>query len=596
MSALSAKTKTIAQNPRQIAFEAFYKGYENLHRKTNPKNLTTDLFLLAIFLWTISQIYLKTFNLTLNIYCQAHKKEYPTIKDLFLLKSQSELEQIYLEYYDQIFSSTDCISPRFAWKSLYQQIQSQNAWSQFLDMFSNVIISTDTTITDLSNSVEQLTNNFDNPFLSILAWIKPWYKNYVNNIVQEFELAGLEVKDLGQILNLFNEHESVIDPEFTNDVIEGVIKIIDSENKQQKTEKAAIFTAPSVAKLAAKLLFSQPMPDANNNPHLNIFDYACGSGTLLGAAYDELMHNNHKTPYELRLFANDIDHDMTSFMQIKFCLYYTQYLQNEDLEKTVNLIWNRYNQEQLISSHQESDIKNNNALTDPPFNFGTFDFVIANPPWGLKHSGQKSLRLEDIIPNLSFTGKQDWHWILLAAAFLNQTGRAVIIHSVAITNPRGEDDEKIIEYLINEKILVGIIFLSNKLFIRTDNKCCILILDKNKSQQESEENDNHQIFMMNFSDPKMKIVNNEPLYIKNQTKASKLAINPTGIETILNIWEAKTLIDNQTGWISAQAIRDHKYRLDFNSYLHKEVTIDQKSTMTPKAVFAEISELLKTIV
>jgi type I restriction enzyme M protein len=114
----------------------------------------------------------------------------------------------------------------------------------------------------------------------------------------------------------------------------------------------------------------------------------------------------------------------------------------------------------------------------------TYDRVLANFPFSM--DWDNSIAARDPYNRFRFgippsQDKADFAFIQHMFSSLNDKGRAAIICSQGILF-RGNEEEKILENMINDDIIEGIVALPSKLFYGTGIPGCVLILNRNKPE------------------------------------------------------------------------------------------------------------------
>jgi len=161
--------------------------------------------------------------------------------------------------------------------------------------------------------------------------------------------------------------------------------------------------------------------------HVKILDPACGSGAFLNQALEYLI-KEHKELQEKLVIMGDITayYDVEASI-LEHNLYGVDI--NEDAVEIARLsLWLRTAQQGRALANLSDKIKCANSLLDMPFEEGSFDVVIGNPPYvrvqGLKNNYEDEAKLYEV-KYKSATGKYDIYALFLEMSFgmLKPTGK-----------------------------------------------------------------------------------------------------------------------------------------------------------------------------
>ncbi len=112
---------------------------------------------------------------------------------------------------------------------------------------------------------------------------------------------------------------------------------------------------------------------------------------------------------------------------------------------------------------------------------GTFDYILANPPFNIKKWNQENL-LDDsrwqwgIPPK----GNANYAWLSLIIDKLNKIGKAAVILANGSLSSSLKNELEIRKNFLKNNLVECIIALPDKLFYTTGISACIWILNKNK--------------------------------------------------------------------------------------------------------------------
>ena len=257
-----------------------------------------------------------------------------------------------------------------------------------------------------------------------------------------------------------------------------------------------------------------------------VYDPACGSGSLLLKASKILGKDNVRNGF----YGQEINLTTYNLCRINMFLH--------------DIGYDKFNIacEDTLVSPQHWD--------DEPF-----EVIVSNPPYSIKWIGDdNSILIND--PRYSPAGvlapksKADFAFIMHSLAWLATNGTASIICFPGILY-RGRAEQKIRRYLIDNNFVDCIIQLPDNLFFGTPIATCIMVLKKNKK-------DNNTLFI-NATKECVKITNNNKLTEKN-------------INNIIKIFEDREDIEYVAKLVSNKEIAENDYNLSVSTYVEKEDT------------------------
>jgi len=209
------------------------------------------------------------------------------------------------------------------------------------------------------------------------------------------------------------------------------------------------FTPQSVSKLVVQLAL-------HGQTSINrIYDPTCGSGSLLLCAKKQF--DDHII--EEGFFGQEINHTVYNLARMNMLLHGVNYT-----KFTIEL---------------------GNTLSEPRLgNLKPFDAIVANPPFSVKWIGDDNPTLIDderFAPAgvLAPKSKADFAFVLHALHCLSDKGRAAIVCFPGIFY-RGGRERQIRQYLVDGNFVEAVIALAPNLFFSTAIAVTILILSKNK--------------------------------------------------------------------------------------------------------------------
>ena len=285
------------------------------------------------------------------------------------------------------------------------------------------------------------------------------------------------------------------------------------------------FTPQEVGELLARIVI-QDKKSVNK-----VYDPACGSGGLLLKFAKILGKENVKQGF----YGQEINLTTYNLARINMFLH--------------NINYNNFN------------IARGDTLTHPEhWDDKPFDAIVSNPPYSIKWAGKENPLLindERFAPAgvLAPSSKADLAFTMHMLSWLSPKGTAAIVEFPGVLY-RGGAEQKIRKYMIDNNFVDTVIQLPSDLFFGTSIATCILVLKKNKT-------DNNILFV----DASEEFVRNT-----NKNKLSEENIN-----NIVNLLKERKSIENKSYLAPYEEIKENDYNISVNSYLKSntnEVKID----------------------
>lgn len=287
------------------------------------------------------------------------------------------------------------------------------------------------------------------------------------------------------------------------------------------------FTPQEVGELLARIVI---MDKTSVN---KVYDPACGSGGLLLKFAKILGKENVREGF----YGQEINLTTYNLARINMFLH--------------NINYNKFS------------IERGDTLIHPVhWNDEPFDAIVSNPPYSIKWAGKENPLLindERFAPAgvLAPTSKADLAFTMHMLSWLSPKGTAAIVEFPGVLY-RGGAEQKIRKYMIDNNFVDTVIQLPSDLFFGTSIATCILVLKKNKT-------DNNILF-----------VDASEEFVRNTNK-NKLSDN--NIENIINLLKDRKTIENKSYLATYEEIKDNEYNISVNSYLKvntDSVSIDIK--------------------
>ena len=275
------------------------------------------------------------------------------------------------------------------------------------------------------------------------------------------------------------------------------------------------FTPQEVGELLARIVI---MDKTSVN---KVYDPACGSGGLLLKFAKILGKENVKQGF----FGQEINLTTYNLARINMFLH--------------NINYNNFN------------IARGDTLIHPQhWDDEPFDAIVSNPPYSIHWAGKENPLLindERFSPAgvLAPSSKADLAFTMHMLSWLSPKGTAAIVEFPGVLY-RGGAEQKIRKYMIDNNFIDTVIQLPPDLFFGTTIATCILVLKKNKT-------DNDILFV----DASTEFVRNT-----NKNKLSDENIN-----NIINLLKERKEVENKSYLATYEEVKENDYNISVNSYL-----------------------------
>ncbi len=256
---------------------------------------------------------------------------------------------------------------------------------------------------------------------------------------------------------------SNIPADATGDLFGQIYEYFLSEFARNEGQKGGEFFTPrSVVRLMVEMI----------EPHGGkVFDPACGSGGMF-------VQSKHFIDEHRKELSKDVDSDVFVYGQ-------------EKTQETVNLA-----KMNLAVNGLRGDVKKANTYyEDPHGSFGTFDYVLANPPFNVDDVSLSSVEKDKrfntygIPRNKSKAKKKDqgketvpngnYLWINLFATSLNKNGRAALVMANSASDARHSEAD-IRRTLIEKNLISAMLTLPSNMFYTVALPATLWFFDKAK--------------------------------------------------------------------------------------------------------------------
>lgn len=357
--------------------------------------------------------------------------------------------------------------------------------------------------------------------------------NKLGNTVEERNTKLARMMDAIGDLNLGNYQDNTIDT--FGDAYEFLMTMYASNAGKSGGE---FFTPQEVGELLARICI-QDRTSVNK-----IYDPCCGSGGLLLKFAKILGKENVKQGF----FGQEVNLTTYNLARINMFLH------------DIN-----YNNFSIV---REDTLIHPAHWDDEPF-----DAIVSNPPYSIKWAGKSNPILindERFAPAgvLAPESKADLAFTMHVLSWLSPKGTAAIVEFPGVLY-RGGAEQKIRQYMIDNNFVDAVIQLPSDLFFGTSIATCVLVLKKNKT-------DNNILFI----DATEECVRN----------TNKNKLSDQNIDNIIKLLKDRVSIENKVYLASYDEIKENDYNISVNSYLKVNTEVEQIDIKELNKQIAEIVE------
>ena len=336
--------------------------------------------------------------------------------------------------------------------------------------------------------------------------------NKLGNTVEERNEKLVKMLDAIGDLKLGNYQDNTIDT--FGDAYEYLMTMYASNAGKSGGE---FFTPQEVGELLARIVIGDKK-EVNK-----VYDPACGSGGLL-LKFAKILGKDH---VRQGFFGQEINLTTYNLARINMFLHDINY-NHFNIARGDTLIYPKH-------------------WDDEPF-----DAIVSNPPYSIKWAGKSNPLLindERYAPAgvLAPESKADLAFTMHMLSWLSPTGTAAIVEFPGVLY-RGGAEQKIRKYMIDNNFVDTVIQLPPDLFFGTSIATCILVLKKNKK-------DNNILFV-DASDE----------FVRNTNKNK---LSDENINNIVNLLKDRKSVENKAYLAPYEEIKENDYNISVNSYLKR---------------------------
>lgn len=422
------------------------------------------------------------------------------------------------DYLDDIAGSLGyAIEPQYMWKTIVNEVNNNTITP---DTFQSMFESFDNNLRLNSKATQDFTGVFDDMNLN---------NSRLGNT------TASRAKALTQIIDLVDQVDYI--DENGKDILGDIYEYLIAKFAGNSGKKAGEFYTPhEVSEVLAKLA-TVSLDQDNKKP--SVYDFACGSGSLLLTLKDEVKN-------KILYYGQELNTTTYNLARMNLMMHGVPYdrmtLKNAD---TLEQDW--------------PDGVDAQGTDRPRF----FDVVVANPPYSARWDNSdrklKDPRFKDY--GLAPKTKADYAFLLHGLYHLDQNGTMAIVlpHGVLF---RGAKEGKIREALLKKNQIDAIIGMPAGLFYSTGIPTVVLVLKKNRP--------NKDVLFIDASKGFEKG--------KNQNK-----LREEDIDKIINTYKERKDVERYAHVASFDEIKENDFNLNIPRYVDTfvpEPPVDLKKVAT----------------
>ena len=281
------------------------------------------------------------------------------------------------------------------------------------------------------------------------------------------------------------------------------------------------YTNRTVVELMARILKPQS--------HDSIYDPTCGSGGMLIKCLTSLKDQG-KEWRDVKVYGQELNAITSSIARMNLMLH----------------------------GMEDFTIINADTLTNPAFlkagKLQQFDIVLANPPYSIKQWNREMFANDPFGRNIWGTppqGRADYAFFQhIVCSMKPDTGRCAILFPHGVLNRNDEHEMR--KEMIDSDVLEAVIGIGKNLFYNSPMEACIIICNKNKSQDRKEK--------VLFIDAKNQV----------ERKNAQSFLSPQHIDNIANLFDKFSDCEGLSRVVTLSQIAQNGYLLGIPLYVTKQ--------------------------
>ena len=332
--------------------------------------------------------------------------------------------------------------------------------------------------------------------------------------------------------------------------------LIKDYNSNSGGKYAEYFTPHAVARIMAEILV--PQATRSDVRNVSVYDPSAGSGTLLMNVAHAIGENR------CSIYTQDISQKSSSLLRL-------------------NLILNN-----LV--HSIPNVIQGNTVLHPYHRDGKdlkkFDYIVSNPPFKLDFSDfrdalgskENKQRFFAGIPKVKpkATDKMEIYQLFLQHIIysLKPGGKAAVVVPTGFITAQSGIDKGIRQYLVEHKMLAGVVSMPSNIFATTGTNVSILFID---------DSNKGNVILIDASDLGEKIKDG-----KNQ----KTALSPKEEQRIIDTFNSREAVEDFSVTVSYEELEAKNYSLSAGQYFDVKI---EYTDITPEQFASKMQDFTKNL-
>lgn len=366
----------------------------------------------------------------------------------------------------------------------------------------------------------------------------------LTRIYTRLERAGLLFAVTQAFVTKADLRPEVVDNAMMGTAFETVIRW---SKESSNTMAGQFYTPKDIVRLLVSLVMCGKEEEINTiGQHFSIYDPCCGTGGMLTVAKEYLEQATDRTDMRVYLYGQ------------------------EKNEKTYAICKSDILLMSDAMANKDGQIAVGNTLTDDRFAGKTFNYMLANPPFGVKWKMfEETIKAEAERENGRFSAglpsTSDGSLLFLQHMVSKMDGSGsrigIILNGSPLFNGDAESGwSNIRKMLLDRDILDAIIAIPKNLFYSTDIQTYLWILDNNKPE-------NHRgkvLFINGYQEPYQQL-------LQRNLGKKRYEISERGAREILNLYRNYTSAQIE---INGEIVEAAKL-MDREDFLYTKVTVER---------------------
>ena len=420
-----------------------------------------------------------------------------------------------------------------------------NIWNQQTKGDFDLIF--DTTMQDIANENIEIFSTQTEQNVKI-----PLFEALTGYVTNPSDRAAFARAVVDKLVNFSFEEAFAESYDFFSGIFEYLIK---DYNTAGGGKYAEYYTPRAIATIMARLLVG----DNADLHNVECYDPSAGTGTLLMALAHQIGTDRST------IFAQDISQRSNKMLKLNLLL-----------NGLVSSLDHAIQGDTLVHPYHKSD--DGTKLRE-------FDFVVSNPPFKMDFSDTREsiaampARFWAGVPNIPAKKKES---MAIYTCFMQHVinsikdgGKGAIVIPTGFVTAKSGVERKILEKIVNDKIVYGVISMPTNVFANTPTNVSVLFFDKS--------NTNDNVILVDAS-------NLGEDYQEDGLK--KHRITPTEIERIVRVFQNKDSEEGLSIKVSYDEIKKKNYSLSAGRYFDVKI---EYVDISSEQFFADVNALKESL-